>query len=238
MVIRMKIAICDDEKLVREVLKEKIQEYCIQKTMDVNLITFEDGEGLLEYKLSQIDVLFLDVDIPGKDGLQIAKEIRQDYKEMIIVFLTAYSEFVFESFKVDAFRYLTKPLKTQELHETLDAIGEKLCEPENFLNFSFQNETYSIKYDDIIYIEGMRDKIWIYCPSHTYRWRERMKNINEMLESKGFFQVHQSYIINMNKIRKYSAKTVQLEDGYEVPISKYRYEEFKEAYLKFWSKAL
>ena len=153
-------------------------------------------------------MLFLDVDMPGIDGLKTAKEIRKKNKDMLIIFLTAYREFVFESFKVDAFRYLIKPVTDKELKETLETVQKKLYESEEYLSFQFQNEMYSIKYSDIIYMEGMRDKIWIYCKDRTYRWRGTFKKLNEMLQDRGFFQVHRSYIINMNKISKGHSRRV------------------------------
>lgn len=234
----MKIAICDDESAIRELLKGKIQKYNSSAEKACSILTFESGDRLLESDLKQMDVLFLDMDMPGKNGLETAKEIRKVNKDMFIVFLTAYSEFVFESFKVDAFRYLVKPLKDQELKETLDAIAQKLCEPEDYLSFQFQSEIYNIKYSDIIYIEGMRDKIWIYCKDSTYRWRGTIKSLEDCLKGKGFFKIHRSYLINMNKIRKYNSQAVWLECDYEVPISKYRLDDFKEEYIKLWSKVL
>ena len=234
----MRIAICDDEKQICELLKEKIQRYYFAKDTGFSIQIFESGEKLLEYDLECIDVLFLDVDMPGKNGMDTAKAIREQNNDMLIIFLTAYSEFVFESFKVEAFRYLVKPLKNQELWETLEAAQKKLCEAEEHLNFQFQNEMYSVRYSDIIYIEGMRDKIWIYCKNATYRWRGTLKSLGERLNGKSFFQVHRSYIINMNKIKKYNSQTIMLEGGYEVPVSKYRLNEFKEEYIKFWSKIL
>lgn len=234
----MQIAVCDDERKISKLLKEKIQRYCFAQNVDWEIHIFESGEQLLKDDWMQFEVLFLDMDMPGLNGLETAKEIRKQNKEILIIFLTAYSEFVFESFKVDAFRYLIKPLKEQELQETLEAIMQKLCDPEEYLNFRFQNETYSVKYSEILYIEGMQDKMWIYCQHDTYRWRGRMKSLNLLLKEKGFFQPHRSYIINMSKIQKYNSKEVLLEGGYRVPISKYRLDEFKEEYLKFWSKVL
>lgn len=234
----MRIAICDDEKQICELLKEKIEKYFFSKDTEFSIRIFLNGEEVLQSELNEIDILFLDVDMPGRNGMETAKAIRKQNKEMIIVFLTAYSEFVFESFKVDAFRYLIKPVNNQELCETLDAVCDKLSKIENILTFQFQNETYRIKYSDIIYIEGMRDKIWIYCKDRTYRWRGTMKNLEEILEDKIFFQIHRSYIINMNKIKKYNSQKITLEGGYEVPVSKYRLNEFKEEYIRFWSKIL
>lgn len=234
----MLIAICDDEKKIVELLQEKIQSYCFERNLDWKIKTFETGDEVLKYDLDQINVLFLDMDMPGRSGMETAREIRSQNKTMLIIFLTAYSEFVFESFKVDAFRYLVKPLANQELKETLDAVVEKLFDSEDYLNFRFQNEIFSVKFSDIIYVEGMQDKIWIYCCDQNYRWRGRMKNLDIVLNGRGFLQIHRSYIINMNKIVKYNSRAVFLEGGYKVPISRYRLELFKEEYIKFWSKVL
>ena len=87
----MRIAICDDEKQICELLKEKIQRYYFTKDAGYSIQTFESGDKLLEYDLERIDVLFLDVDMPGRNGLETAKSIREQNKEMLIIFLTVNS---------------------------------------------------------------------------------------------------------------------------------------------------
>lgn len=234
----MLVAVCDDEKKIGKLIKGKIQRYCFNRNMEWKLMLFESGEEVLAYDFDQINVLFLDVDMPGCSGMEVAKRIRERNKTMLIIFLTAYSEFVFESFKVEAFRYLIKPLKDREMTETLDAVAEKLIDSDDYFRFRFQNELFSVRYRDIIYIEGIQDKLWIYCQNQTYRWRGRMKNLDMLLNRKGFFLVHRSYIINMSKIERYNSKAVFLEGDHKVPISRYRWEAFKEEYIRFWSKVL
>ncbi len=235
----MKIAICDDESSIRDILKSKIEKYYFSRSIDFSIDCYAGGEELLTQQIDKIDVLFLDVDMPGMNGMETAGEIRKINKSMIIIFLTAYSEFVFESFKVDTFRYLLKPLKDAELAEVLQAVQDKLyADDGKYLVFQFQNESYNIKYSDILYIEGMRDKIWIHCKDGTYRWRGALKKLVELLAGHGYFQVHRSYIINMDKIQKYSSQTVWMENGEEVPISRYKLDAFKEEYIKYWSKVL
>ncbi len=209
----MKIAICDDEQKICDLIKNKIESYYSSREMDFDIQTFYSGEEVLKQDLGSIDVLFLDVDMPEKNGMEVARIIREQNKEMLIVFLTAYSEFVFESFKVDAFRYLVKPVECQAFKETLDAISHKFEEKQDVLTFQFQNEIFHIRYADIIYIEGMRDKIWIYCKDQTYRWRGAVKHLTDLLENKHFFQMHRSYIINMEKIKKYNSQSITLEGG-------------------------
>ena len=235
----MRIMICDDEAPIRELLKAKLERYFFPRSIEFSIQTCESGEALLKRDLSQIDVLLLDVDMPGMSGMETAAEVRKTDQQLLIVFLTAYSEFVFESFKVDAFRYLLKPLKDAELDVGLQAVQQRLYAGDGeCLNFQFQNETYHIRYSDILYIEGMRDKIWLHCKDGDHRWRGAMKDIEEELAGRGFFQVHRSYIINMDKIQKYNSKTVLLEGGAEVPISRYKLDAFKEDYIKYWSTVL
>ena len=92
----MRIAICDDEKQICELLKERIHKYYFAKDIEFHILTFESGDQVLEHDLDQIDVLFLDVDMPGRNGMDTARAIREQNKDMLIIFLTAYSEFVFE----------------------------------------------------------------------------------------------------------------------------------------------
>lgn len=234
----MKIAICDDEKKICVFIKDKLIAYSVANNVDIHIQTFENGEKLLEEFPEDIDALFLDMDMPGRNGLKIAEEIRKRGSNVIIIFLTAYSEFVFESFKVDTFRYLLKPLKEKDFLDTMEALKNRLYEPEECLNLQFQSESYNIRYADIIYIEVMSHKIWIHCKNDTFRWRGTLANLTQKLDGKGFYRVHRSYLINMNKIQKYNSQTVWLENGHEVPISKNQLNGFKEEYIKFWSKIL
>lgn len=107
----MEIAICDDERKICQLLQNKIEKYYFSQDLPFNIYIYEDGNSLLESNLNKIDVLFLDIDMPGKNGMEIAHELRNYNKDLLIVFLTAYSEYVFESFKVDTFRYLLKSFR-------------------------------------------------------------------------------------------------------------------------------
>lgn len=134
----MEIAICDDERKICQLLQNKIEKYYFSQDLPFNIYIYEDGNSLLESNLNKIDVLFLDIDMPGKNGMEIAHELRNYNKDLLIVFLTAYSEYVFESFKVDTFRYLLKPLDDQELVEVLDAALDRIqIDKDEYFNFHF-----------------------------------------------------------------------------------------------------
>lgn len=234
----MRIAICDDEKKICLFMKETINRFYFGRDEEIRISCFEGGEQLLQANLSDIDILFLDIEMPGYNGVDVAKIIRKENQSMIIVFVTAYDEFVFESFKVKAYRYLLKPLKEEDLIETLQSIQQELYSSENELSISFQNNNYRIRIADIIYVEGMKGKIWIHCKDNTYRYRDALKNVDIMLKGKGFFQIHQSYVINMNKVIRYDKSVIELEGGYKVSVSRYKWKAFQEEYVRYWSKVL
>ncbi|MCI7145665.1 MAG: LytTR family DNA-binding domain-containing protein [Clostridiales bacterium] len=234
----MKIAICDDEKKIRVSLRDKIAAYSIRNNLEISCSEYSTGDELLENYPEQTDVIFLDVEMPGTDGLKTAEEIRKRDTSVIIVFLTAFSSFVFESFKVEAFRYLLKPLKDEEFTETMDAVADRLYGGEDKLNLEFQNEKYAVPYRDILTIEILGHKVWIRCNENTYRWNGSMVKLNEALDGKSFFMPHRSYIINMRKVDRYTNSEITMTDGSTVPLSRRRADAFKEEYIKYWSDAI
>lgn len=234
----MKIAICDDEKKICLCIKETIDRFYFARNEEIEIVCFENGDQLLQSDLKSIDILFLDIEMSGCNGLEVAREIRKIDQNMIIVFVTAYNKFVFESFKVKAYRYLLKPVKEDDLIEALQSIQKELYDSAEEIFFSFQNENYRIRIADILYVEGMRAKIWIHCRNETYRYRGALKSIESMLKGKGFFQIHQSYIINLNMIVRYDKTEIELEGGHKVPVSRYKWKAFQEEYARYWSKVI
>ena len=117
----VKIAICDDEKGVRDILRQKIDKHCKNSEFICQIYDLETGDGLLALPDEKIpDILFLDIQMPGKNGMQTARELRRKNQDMILIFVTALSEYVYEAFDVNAFHYLVKPFEDEKLGEVLD----------------------------------------------------------------------------------------------------------------------
>lgn len=117
----IKIAICDDEEILRRTLRQKIETHCKKAGIPCQISGFDSGEGLLALPAESVpNVLFLDIQMPGKNGMQTAKELRSRNQDMILIFVTALSEYVYEAFDVNAFHYLVKPFDDEKLYEVLD----------------------------------------------------------------------------------------------------------------------
>lgn len=117
----VKIAICDDEQTLCETLRQKIERHCKNSGITCQIYAFNSGNELLSLPEEKIpDILFLDIQMPGKNGMQTARELRSQNRDMILIFVTALSEYVYEAFDVNAFHYLVKPFEDEKLQEVLD----------------------------------------------------------------------------------------------------------------------
>lgn len=234
----MKIAICDDEKKIRQVLKERIQR--IYPEAELQFCT--TGEELLALE-EQPDILFLDIQMPGKDGMEIARELREEGHDIIIIFVTAIEEYVYQAFDVGAFHFLVKPFDYEKLQEVLVNAVEQLNE-RDYLSEEVQEDYIMVKSDgghvkvvlnDIIYAEVFNRKVIIHTRRGTIAFYGRMAEFEKSL-GEDFFRSHRSYLIHFKYVIKYNGSSVTMKDGTNLLLSKAKFPEFVQKYLKYNQK--
>lgn len=114
------IVVCDDDKALQKILQSKIEKMCREAGVSCRIVCCDSGEELLDLHGKEApDILFLDIQMPGKSGMEIAEELRKQHRDTILIFVTALSEYVYEAFDVGAFHYLVKPFSDDKLKEVL-----------------------------------------------------------------------------------------------------------------------
>ena len=114
------IMVCDDDRALQEILRRKIEKMCREAEVSCRIVGCDSGEEILDLRGEQApDILFLDIQMPGKSGMEIAEELRKRHRDTILIFVTALSEYVYEAFDVGAFHYLVKPFSDDKLKEVL-----------------------------------------------------------------------------------------------------------------------
>ena len=232
----MRIAICDDEKNIRELIGNKV----VKQYPDEELVFFSSGEELLLSDM-HIDILFLDIQMSGKDGMETARELRKKDKNMILIFVTAVEEYVFQAFDVGAFHYIVKPINDAKFADVLRRAADECNSQSSNTKAKESEERYlminsggahiKVILEDIVYAEIFNRKIVIHKLNDTIEYYGKMSDL-ESLAGDSFFRPHRAYLINFKYVEKYNASTVYLENG-SVLMAKQNYPEFVKRYMKY-----
>lgn len=236
----MKAIIVDDEFLAREELK-----YFIQNYSKIDIVSeFSDGIEVLKFiQNNEIDIIFLDINIPSLDGVLLAKSISKFTKKPYIVFITAYKEHAVEAFEVEAFDYILKPYSESRIVSMLKKLesvdnNKKNNSPKNSIsnkiNLWKNEKIIVVDINDIYYCVARERITYVFTKDEEYSVNLCISDFYEKLPKDIFFKSHRSYIVNINKIREIipwfnSTYNLKLQDiDYEVPVSRSNVKEFKQ----------
>lgn len=240
----IRVAVCDDEKPVREYLVSLIQ----KQGRRCRILEYASAPDCLA-EAEVFDLLFLDIGMEasgcGMDGISLAKRIRELAidPQPLIVFVTGHEQYVFDAFDVNAFQYLLKPVDEQRFAEVFGRAAESvLSRDERFrkpdpLVIQYANTSRAIPLDDIYYIESSNHKVVIYLKGEKCAYYAKIGALEEQLRGR-FFRIHKGYLVNLTYVDTYNKTELTLVNGEKLLISKYKYGAFVKAYLRFVKQGL
>ena len=204
-----------------------------KKNREIQLRTFLSGEDLLNYD-GQIDILFLDIQMKGMDGLETARKLRADKFRGFLIFITVLKEMVFQSFEVQAYDYLVKPVDEKQFGKTMERLYTSMQNAsEDSLLVQQGYERRIVPKDEIVFCEIIDRKIYLNLTSgEVVDYYERIENLETKLGSH-FFRCHRSYLINLKHLKGYKNGTACMDNGKEVPVSRLRSKEFSSVVLQY-----
>ena len=232
------IMICDDDKALQNILQQNIQHFCSSRNIPCRIICFTSGEEVLTSPES--DLLFLDIQMSGKNGMEIARELRRQGRKTTLIFVTAMSEYVYEAFDVDAFHYLVKPISKKKLWEVLDKALSARLKANSQLHQSDTSPAILVKrgslstkvfLSDIIYAEVFNRKIMLHTTNGAIEYYGKLTDLSEQAGA-DFYRTHRAYLVNLKYVEKYNATTVWLEQGMAL-LSKKQFSGFVQQYMQF-----
>lgn len=231
----MRIGVCDDEKAAREMLAERVRSLYPQ----ASIVCYASGEELLQ-EIELPDILFLDICMNGINGMEAARRLRQMDGQMILIFVTAAEDFVYQAFDVGAFHYLLKPFCGEKFQEVMEKAAEQLSgrvrKPEGKrrapdLMITAGGAHIAVNFADVVYAEVFNRKVVIHTMNDDIAYYGKIKELEEKAGD-NFYRTHRAYLVNFDYIRKYDARMVYLEKG-QVFIAKQNYREFVKRYLEY-----
>lgn len=227
----MMIAICDDENVFRENLKSMIYAYKAERRLHIDVYEYSTGEELLATKKA-FDMVFLDYQMPGRDGMDVARELRHRNVTCSIVFVTSYPQFVLESFEVQPYNFYVKPILQEQIVALMNTFikHQKQLAPIIVIN---DREQIVVSAKDIMYLEGNGKYCIIRTFSDTYNSSKTLAQVHELLPQHCFYRTHKSYVVNLYSIRSFEKGTATLINGEIARIGRTKISEFKQVYKQF-----
>lgn len=217
----MKYIIVDDEPLARE----GIREYAGQIPELVHLDSFNNAFSAARYlREKEADLVFLDINMPGMDGLELARAISS---ETLIIFTTAYSEYALESYELDAIDYLVKPIVRDRFHKAVqkalsyaELLGKNKEQPAgieqvatDFVYIKADRKYFRIALEDILYIEGLKDYVVLHTLERKLVTALNIKTIYQQLPPAVFARISKSCVVNVKHIHSFDAHYVTIGDA-------------------------
>ena len=235
----LRIAICDDDRAYQLWLKEEIY-----KVFDkgVEVLLYSSGEDLIVDSDVMHEVIILDVDMPGIDGIETAVRIRKENRNALLIFISGVRNPTPESIKVSPYRYLLKSYGKETIEQELRDICQEanriftneylVCEKEGYV--------VRVKLLDIVYISIVRGG----CQVHVFGEsegnclfvREKIGSLGTRLLKNDFALAHNSYLVNLRHVDSYSRTEVILKDKTVLAISRSKYGEFEERIFQYWGR--
>lgn len=227
----MIVAICDDDSLCRDHLYGILNAYRTQHRVQMEIYHFDSGKALLDSP-RRFDLIFLDYQMPGLNGMDAARTLRSRNMSCSIVFITSYPQFVLESFEVQPYRFLLKPAQQDQIHGLLNTFWEqqRKLSPIMVVQDGCQ---IAIEAKDILYLEGSGKNCIIRTAEQTYTCSKTLAQAHALLPQHCFYRTHKSFVVNLYSIRSFDKENVTLINGEAARIGRNNLTEFRRIYAQF-----
>lgn len=234
----IKIAFCDDDMEVLHQMNELLDRYRVERNEDITYVAFQSPFELLTEieKGIRPDILFLDVVMPGQNGMDVAKEIRQYDTNMKIIFLTSSPEFAVESYSVGAYFYQLKPIWEESFFRLMDAVLAE-CEKKkkNSLILRSKDGITRIDLQQLEYCEVLGRKLLFHLENGAVL--ESAGSLDDLagqlMQYSNFFRPHRSFLVNMEYIQNISSRSIKMVNDAEIPIPHGKCSEIKNSYMEY-----
>lgn len=226
-----RIAICDDCEADAAYLSDFLNAWAAQRQTAVQIVTFPSAEAFL-FRYAEdkgFDLLLLDIEMRGMDGVTMAKRVRQDNEAVQIVFITGYSDYIAEGYEVAALHYLMKPVDKAKLFAVLDRALEKQRQNQRRLNLEVYGEMVRIPFYEIRYLDVRQNYVTVHA-GQDYTVKRSLGEFEAALDER-FFRVGRSLILNLSCIQRVSKTEVRLSDGTVLPLPRGAYEPLNRAII-------
>lgn len=234
----MKIAVCDDEEYylnkIEKMIRSSLYKHGISR---YEIVTYMSGKEFCseESELLEYDVVFLDINMPELNGLEIARKIREYSSNILIVFITAFIDYSLEGYKLEVTRFLLKDMLDDMLPECVEAIIRKMKLQAKRVQYFFLEGEKELAVDQIYFIESRKHKLIFNIGERKQKQFSlygKLDDQEKKLYQYGFLRIHKSYLVNLLYIQEITNYKVKLMNGKMLPVPREKFQRVKEKYFE------
>lgn len=226
--MELKIAICDDNEVICDDIKGKL----LNLNPDYEIEIYHSGIELL-MKKEIYHIIFLDIQMDKLNGMETARLLRAKENNECIIFISGYTEYMPDAFKVKAFRFLKKPIEINAFREAVEAAEREIINEEKVVIHS-EGAMQMVKTKDIVYMEAYGDGTYIYLKNEVIKTNQQLKYWCQKVGTDLFFQVHRSYIVSLKYVKRVQQSEIIMDFvKIGVPLSRRRKTLFKRALMEY-----
>lgn len=228
----MKIVVCDDNLNIINEIKEMLNEYSAIKNVPLEISAFDNGNAVLDSN-ENYNIAILDVEMPDMNGIALGEELRKRNKQIVLIYLTAHSQYLDSALNLNAARFFEKPIDKDRFFSGMDNALERI--DNTTINFFIRDDKTQVRVtaESIVYIEISHRKTKVVTEDKTYFTTHTLDYFKDKLVSSIFAQPHKSYIINFNFITAYERGEIVLDSRYKIPVSRSKQTEFHKSFVRF-----
>ena len=236
--MKLRVGICDDEKSVIEILQQCMEQYQMHQDVELEVESFTNGNELLAMnRVNPYHVVLLDVEMPEIDGLEVARRLREDVlDDIFIVFVTSYPKYMQESFEVQPFQFLVKPVQYNPVEKLFqDMIHRYEHSHTTKVIVETSGEKQLIRIRDIVYMKTLKDKkpvLEYVLSDRTIVGEGTIQQWEESLQQYAFISPCRGYLVNLKYVVTVGRSGLRLLDGMIIPISRRRVKTIQDLFLE------
>lgn len=212
----LRIAICDDDKILVTQIEEMLNRYLDKKMIDRYIEIFYDGASLerIYEKGDRFDIIYLDIEMSGKNGIEAAKSIRRLDRDVLLIYVSSYETYFMQLFEVEPFRFIKKPIKETEFEEVIDFAYERIIEEDAYFEYKYNKTVGKVLIRKIMYFESAGRIVNIHTEESTYRYYGKLDEVERRLVQNKipFLRIHKSFYVNFHFVDKITFSKLILSD--------------------------
>lgn len=220
----LQFGICDDDADIRLALRYELELLLGRREIPYQAYAFSSGERLLHWLEShqgELDLIFLDIEMKAMNGMETARRLREADTGLQIVFVTAYSDYVYDGYSVGALGYLLKPPKKEQLDDILTrALAALHRNADDGFVCRNGDVNYRIQRGNILYFASDKRKIQCVTAERTYTFYGKLDEVEQELSDRNFVRIHQRYLVNAVKVEQTDGSSVVLQGNVSLPVSR------------------